>query len=58
VRNIRRDGIETFKKQQKAAVITEDDLKDFEKDLQDLTDQFIKDIDAEAAKKERELLEI
>ena len=58
IRNIRRDGIETFKKQQKASEITEDDLKDFEKDLQELTDQFIKEIEAEVAKKEKELLEI
>ena len=58
IRNIRRDGIDTFKKQQKAAEITEDDLKDLEKDLQDLTDQFTKDIDVEVTRKEAELMEI
>ena len=58
VRNIRRDGMEAFKKQQKASEITEDDLKDFEKDLQELTDKYVKDVDAETARKEKELIEI
>ncbi len=57
-RNIRRDGIDAFKKMQKASELTEDDLKDLEKDLQDLMDKITKDIDAEASKKEKELLEI
>ena len=38
VRNIRRDAMENFKKQQKASEITEDELKMAEKDLQKLTD--------------------
>lgn len=58
VRNIRRDAVEGFKKQQKASEITEDDLKHLEKDIQDLTDKFCKQIDEEAARKEKELLEI
>lgn len=58
VRNIRRDAVEGFKKQQKASEITEDDLKHLEKDIQELTDKFCKQIDEEAARKEKELLEI
>lgn len=58
IRNIRRDAIEKFKKQQKASEITEDDYKIAEKDVQKLTDDFIKEIDKIADKKEKELLEI
>lgn len=58
VRNIRRDAVDAFKKQQKATEITEDDLKHLEKDIQDLTDKFCKQIDEESAHKEKELLAI
>jgi len=55
LRNIRRDAVELFKAQKKKSEITEDDLKDIEKDLQKLTDDCIKDIDTLTAKKEKEL---
>jgi ribosome recycling factor len=58
IRNIRRDSLEKFKKQQKATEITEDDLRDSEKDLQKLTDDYIKKIDDITAVKEKELYEI
>ncbi|MDR0952549.1 MAG: ribosome recycling factor [Oscillospiraceae bacterium] len=58
IRNIRRDAIEQFKDQKKRSDITEDDLKDMEKDMQKLTDDYIKQIDEIAAKKEKELLAI
>ena len=58
IRNIRRDAMETFKKQQKASEITEDDYKIAEKDIQKLTDDFIKEIDRITEKKEKELTEI
>jgi ribosome recycling factor len=58
VRSIRRDGIEKLKKMQKASEITEDDLKDGEKELQDITDEFVKEIDAVASAKEKEVMEI
>ena len=58
IRGVRRDAIEAFKKQQKASEITEDDLKDIEKDIQKLTDDKIKEIDNLAAKKEKEIMEI
>ena len=58
IRNIRRDAMESFKAQKKKSEITEDDLKDIEKDLQKLTDDYIKDIDALTVKKEKELSEI
>ena len=58
IRNIRRDAIDKFKKQQKASEITEDDYKIAEKDIQKLTDDYIKEIDKITEKKEIELTEI
>lgn len=58
IRNIRRDAIEKLKKQQKASEITEDDYKIAEKDVQKLTDDFIKEIEKITEKKEKELTEI
>lgn len=58
IRNIRRDALEKFKDKKKKSEITEDDLKIVEKDLQKLTDDYIKEIDEIAAKKEKELLAI
>ena len=58
IRSIRRDALELYKKQQKSSEITEDDLKDIEKDIQDLTDKSIKNIDEIIKKKEAEILEV
>jgi ribosome recycling factor len=58
VRNIRRDAMEKFKKQQKASEITEDDYKNIEKDIQKLTDDYIKKVDEVTDKKDKELFEI
>ena len=58
VRNIRRDAMDAFKKAQKKSEITEDDMKNLEKDIQDLTDKSCKDIDNLKTKKDKELLEI
>ena len=58
VRGLRRDEIENVKAQKKAGDITEDDLKGYEKDIQNITDGYVKDIDAIAAKKEKEIMEV
>ena len=58
VRNSRRDAIDHFKKAQKASEITEDELKLLEKDMQELTDKYVKEVDVESAKKEKELMEL
>ena len=58
IRNIRRDAVEGFKAQKKKGDITEDDLAETEKDLQKLTDGYIKEIDKVAQKKEAEIKEI
>ena len=58
LRNIRRDAMDEFKKKKKASEITEDDLKELEKELQDLTDKRCKDIDELTVKKEQELMAV
>ena len=58
IRSIRRDCIEKLKAMKKASEITEDDLKDGEKEIQKITDGFVKDIEGVSAAKEKEILEI
>ncbi|MBQ7799526.1 MAG: ribosome recycling factor [Oscillospiraceae bacterium] len=58
IRSIRRDGLEKFKAMKKNSEITEDDLKNCEKQVQDLTDQFCKSVDELAKVKEKEILEL
>jgi len=57
VRNCRRDGVETLRKEEKEKTISEDDLKRGQDRLQKLTDQFIAQVDEIAKNKEREILE-
>lgn len=58
VRNVRRDAVDFVKKAQKKGDLTEDDEKEAEKDIQDLTDKFTKRVDEMCAKKEKELMEL
>ena len=58
IRNIRRDAMDSFKAQKKNGDMTEDDVKIAEKDFQKITDDWIKEIDKIADKKEKELFEI
>ena len=58
IRNIRRDAMDTFKAQKKKSEITDDDLKDIEKDMQDLTDKMCKEIDTLLDKKQKELMSV
>ncbi len=58
IRNERRHGIEAVKKLQKDGKITEDDLKHAEKEIQNKTDEYIKEIDTVLAHKEKEILAV
>lgn len=58
IRSIRRDSMDKIKKMEKASEITEDDLRDGEEELQDLTDEFIKKVDEVCAEKEKDIMEI
>ena len=57
IRNIRRDGNEELKKQQKSGELTEDELKTEEEKLQKLTDKYIAEINKVYEAKEKEILE-
>jgi len=57
IRNIRRDGNDDLKKQQKDGSITEDELKTSETDLQKTTDKFIQEINKILEDKEKEIME-
>ncbi len=58
VRNARRDANENLKMLEKEKEITEDDLKRSEKEVQQLTDEFVSAIDTVVQNKEREVMEI
>ena len=57
VRNIRREAIEQFKKKEKGKEISEDDMHRGQKDVQELTDRYVEELDELFAKKEKEILE-
>lgn len=58
IRSIRRDAMDFYKNQKKNSEITEDDLKGIEKDIQNLTDKYIKEVEDTCAKKEKEILSV
>ena len=58
IRNIRRDANDKVKAEKKNSTMTEDDQKTAEKSIQDLTDKYIKSVDAVTAKKEKEIMAI
>jgi len=58
IRAIRRDAVESYKKKKKDSEITEDDLKDIEKGIQALTDEYVKEIDQIFATKEKEIMNV
>ena len=58
IRNIRRDANDKIKAMKKNSEMTEDEAKESEKSVQDLTDKYIKNIDEISAAKEKELLSI
>lgn len=58
IRSIRRDAMDKIKAMKKNSEITEDDQKNAETKIQKITDEFIKEIDTVADKKEKEIMEI
>ena len=58
IRNIRRDAMDLFKSMEKKGEITEDDRKDYEDELQKLTDKYCKEIDSLTSAKEQELMAV
>jgi len=58
VRSSRREGLDNLKKAQKDGKITEDDLASYEKEIQKLTDGFVKKIDDAVNAKEADILKV
>jgi len=58
VRNIRRDAQNDMREFEKEKLISEDDLKRGEEDLQKLTDKYIEEIAEQGKKKEQEIMEV
>ena len=58
IRNIRRDANDKCKQMKKNSEMTEDEQKTSEKQVQDLTDSYIKKVDAVTAAKVKEIMEI
>ncbi|MEL6531179.1 MAG: ribosome recycling factor [Pseudomonadota bacterium] len=56
IRNVRRDGMEALKTDEKKKEISEDERKRMEDDVQKLTDKYVAETDDAAAKKEQEIL--
>lgn len=58
IRNVRREGVDAAKEQKKDGNMTEDEEKQSEKLMQELTDKYIKEIDKITSDKEKEIMEI
>ncbi len=58
VRNVRRDGLDLLKKQEKDGTLPQDQHRKLEKDVQSLTDATIKRVDELLAAKEKEILQV
>ncbi len=58
VRNVRRDGLDLLKKQEKDGTISQDQQRKLDKEIQTLTDATIKRVDDLLASKDREILQV
>ena len=56
IRNVRRDGMEALKEDERKKEISEDDRKRMEEEVQKLTDRYVGEVDAAAEHKEKEIL--
>ncbi|WP_018658681.1 ribosome recycling factor [Allofustis seminis] len=57
IRNIRRSAIDEVKKAEKAGDISQDEQRQYEKDIQDLTDKYVGEVDQHADEKEKEIMD-
>jgi len=58
IRNLRREAMEAFKKAEKKSDLTEDDVKDLEKEIQDLTDKYVGELDKRVEAKSKEIMTV
>src|SRR5438128_491717 len=58
IRNVRRDGVDVLKRQEKSGEISQDQQRKLQQDVQHLTDEYIKRIDEALAQKDSEILQV
>jgi ribosome recycling factor len=58
IRNIRRDAVDSVRKQEKSSEISEDEAKDLQNEIQKLTDKYTKKIDEVLAEKEKDIMTV
>ncbi|MDB9526074.1 ribosome recycling factor [Oscillatoria sp. CS-180] len=58
VRNVRRDGIDLFRKQEKDSEISEDESRDLQESVQSLTDKYVAQIDEALKAKEKDIMTV
>ena len=58
MRNVRRDGMESLKKQEKDGKISEDEHRKLHDEVQKLTDEHVKKVDDALAAKEKEIMQV
>jgi len=58
IRNLRREAMDAFKKAEKKSDLTEDDVKDLEKEIQDLTDKYVAELDNRVDGKNKEIMTV
>lgn len=58
IRNVRKAGMDTLKKQEKDKSISEDEHKMYADEVQDLTDKFVKMVDEALSTKEKEIMQV
>ncbi|MEO1294467.1 MAG: ribosome-recycling factor, partial [Cyanobacteria bacterium J06636_16] len=58
VRNVRRDGVDLFRKQEKDGEISEDESRDLQDQVQKLTDKYTKQIDEALKEKEKDIMTV
>ncbi len=58
IRNVRREGMDDAKKQEKNKEITEDELRRLSDDIQKITDEYVKKVDAALEVKEKEIMKV
>ena len=58
VRNVRRDGVEALRRQEKEGEISQDEHRKLQREVQHLTDEFVNRIDEALAQKDREILQV
>ncbi len=58
IRNVRRDGMETIKKQEKDGELSEDELHRTSHEIQEITDEYVKKVDDTLATKEQDIIKV